>query len=163
MSTLGLLSTEPSPWPLAIELPGEPKGKGRPRFTTINGMARAYTPKPTRDYEDALREVGALVMRGRDVLDEALCVGVLAAFSVPASWSRKKQDAALAGIVRPTGKPDADNLVKMLDALNGVVFRDDALIVEAHVQKVYAQAPLLRVLVTPIAAKPFAFGELTAA
>lgn len=34
-----------------FEIPGEPVAKGRPKFTTRGGFARAYTPKNTADYE----------------------------------------------------------------------------------------------------------------
>ena len=40
--------------------------------------------------------------------------------AIPTSWSKKKQAAALAGEVWPTGRPDLDNIVKLYaDAFNG--------------------------------------------
>jgi Holliday junction resolvase RusA-like endonuclease len=68
---------------------------------------------------------------------------------VPRSWPAKKRDAALTGVVRPTGRPDWDNLAKSgLDALNGIVFADDSQVVEATVKKVYSEVPLLRIEVS---------------
>ena len=49
--------------------------------------------------------------------------------------------AAMAGKVFPTKKPDLDNCAKMLDALNLVVWTDDAQIVDMHVRKVYHENP----------------------
>lgn len=128
---------------VVIELAGEPKGKGRPRFSRKGGFA--YTPQPTRNYEAALRYAGQVAMRGAAPIDGALRVDVLAAFPVPQSWSKIKQARAHAGTLRPTGRPDLDNVVKMLDALNGVVWRDDAQIVTATVQKRYSDRPRLRI------------------
>src|SRR5512146_558422 len=43
---------------------------------------------------------------------------------------------------QPTGKPDIDNLVKLVqDALAGVFYRDDQQIVELHATKEYGPVP----------------------
>lgn len=126
-----------------VELSGDPKGKGRPRFSRKGGFA--YTPTPTRNYEAALRLAGQAAMFTTPPIEGALKVDVLAAFSVPLSWSKKKREQALMGLIRPTGRPDLDNIIKMLDALNGVVWRDDAQIVVANIRKRYADRPRLRI------------------
>ena len=69
---------------------------------------------------------------------------VHAIMGVPSSWSGKKRDAALAGTVRPTGKPDCDNIAKQVYALKGVVWNDDAAIVDLHIVKTYGEGPMLR-------------------
>lgn len=131
--------------PVVIVLPGPPRGKGRPRFAMRGGRPGTYTDEKTRSYEGALRLAGAQAMAGAAPIDGALRVIVCATFPVPASWSKPKRERALAGAVRPTGKPDADNLLKVMDALNEVVFRDDAQVVEAVVAKVYGRVPSLRI------------------
>jgi Holliday junction resolvase RusA-like endonuclease len=131
---------------IIIELLGEPKGKGRPRFARRTG--HAYTPQKTAGYEACLRHEAALAMTGKPPLKGPLCAQVNAYFGVPPSWSAKKRAAALAGAVRPTRRPDADNIIKMLDGLNGVVFGDDAQIVSAIIEKHYSDRPRLRVEVT---------------
>jgi Holliday junction resolvase RusA-like endonuclease len=140
---------------IVVELPGEPIGKGRPRFrpvTTKDGRSfvNAYTPARTRAYERALAMTAKVAMRGKPPILGPLAVTVTAFFAVPASWSNKKRDAALAGIVRPTGRPDYDNVIKSLDALNTIVFADDAQIVQAKVAKVYDEQPRLRIEVAPL-------------
>lgn len=133
--------------PIRIELPGPPRGKGRPRFVRATG--RTYTPAETASYEGALKLAAQRVMGNRPPLDEALDVLFVAVFPVPASWSRKKREAALAGEIRPTVKPDGDNILKVSDALNEVVWRDDKSIVEATVQKFYGSRPRLVIEVMP--------------
>ena len=57
----------------------------------------------------------------------------------PASWSQKKQRAALAGQAFPTSKPDVDNVVKgIFDACNEVVWKDDKQVVDVAISKRYA-------------------------
>jgi len=70
---------------------------------------------------------------------------VSAYFGVPQSWGAKKRAAALAGAIRPAKRPDLDNVVKMLDALNEVVWRDDAQVVSGLIEKYYSDRPRLRV------------------
>jgi Holliday junction resolvase RusA-like endonuclease len=141
---------------IVVTLNGHPRGKGRPRSRIATGKAgqqfvSVYTDKETRTYEAMLRYAAERAMAvgipqgtPRAPLDCALRVRVTAVFLPPASWSGKKRREALAGIVRPTGKPDGDNLLKCVgDALNGVVWRDDSLVVEWVIRKFYGERPML--------------------
>lgn len=139
---------------ITIRLAGVPEGKGRARSTLIKPRGKPafisnYTPANTRRYESNLKFVAQETMGDRAPLEGPLKVCVFAAFPVPASWSKKKQAAALAGLIRPTTKPDADNLMKVLDALNQVVWRDDSQIVDGFVRKLYSETPGLIVTIEP--------------
>jgi Holliday junction resolvase RusA-like endonuclease len=133
--------------PILIRLAGEPKGKGRPRFVKQTG--RAFTPAATRSYEAALRFAAQEAMAGRAPLEGALRVEIRAGFPIPASWSKYKRESAALGTIRPTVKPDADNLAKMLDALNEVVWRDDKQAVSVLIEKRYSVTPDLTISVGP--------------
>jgi len=126
-----------------IILSGQPVGKGRPRFTRAG---RTYTPAKTKEYEQKLRQAAILAMKDQDrEPTEMPCrVVILAQFQIPKSWPKYKQQAALTGEgnYKP-GKPDIDNIAKAaLDAMNGIVFKDDALVSKLEVEKRYGQ-PLL--------------------
>lgn len=124
---------------VVIELAGEPRAKGRPRF----GRGHTYTPQPTRNYENDLRFMAVKAMSGNPPMEGPLSVGIVAAFGVPKSWSKAKQASALLGALRPTGRPDIDNCMKIIDALNGIVWIDDAQVVNATIKKVYSDRPRL--------------------
>jgi Holliday junction resolvase RusA-like endonuclease len=128
---------------IIVELAGEPRGKGRPRFSRKSG--HAYTPAPTRSYEAELKHMAVIAMGGRAPIEGAVRVVVRAFFPVPASWSKKKQAQAINQEIRPTKKPDWENIAKMLDAFNQVVWRDDAQVVSGEITKRYALRPCLRV------------------
>lgn len=106
-----------------------------------------FTDQATRLFESRLKLAGIEAMRGKEPLDEALSVTVDAFMPIPASWSRAKRQAALDLDLMPTGKPDWDNLAKVTDALNGVVWRDDAAIVRGVVTKFYSDRPRLEIAV----------------
>ena len=124
---------------LLIRINGIPQGKGRPRFTK---GGKAYTPQKTRRYEEAVRGAAMLAAQAQGFVkhddDTPLEACISAWFPVPASWSKKKRAAAMAGDIYPTAKPDADNLAKaILDALNGIAYRDDKQVVSCTVGKRY--------------------------
>lgn len=131
--------------PVTITVLGEPKGKGRGRVGRLaNGRPVVFTPSATRTYEGRLQDAASAEMGGRPPMEGPVEVHMLAQFLVPASWSKKKQAAALCGEIRPTKKPDGDNILKCCDALNKMVWRDDSQIVKATVEKRYgAQARLV--------------------
>jgi len=119
-----------------ITIPGIARGKARIR---TNG-GRFFMDTKTRNAEAWIKHcaMGAVPVP----LDGALAVRLEVACQVPASWSRTKRAQALAGGLRPAGKPDCDNIAKLhLDPLNGLVWRDDAQVVELTVVKRYADAP----------------------
>ena len=64
-------------------------------------------------------------------------------FQIPISKPRRWRDQAVAGIVRPTTKPDADNLAKHLTDVMGQVgfWLDDRQVVELVVRKWYGVEP----------------------
>lgn len=145
------MSAEPG---IVIILAGAPQGKGRPRIGRMaNGRPMAFTPANTRSYESALRLAAQERMRDRAPWDGPIELQMEARFPVPASWSRRKREDALAGRLAPTTKPDADNLLKTLDALNEVVWRDDRQIVSATVRKLYSERPALWIRVAPLLAR----------
>jgi len=127
---------------VSFTVPGEPIGKGRPRATTRAGHAALYTPKKTANYESLIAHAAYQAMAGAVPLECACQVQLSITVGVPASWSKKKQAAALLGEVLPTKKPDTDNVVKaVFDGMNGVVWRDDVQAVDLFVRKRYGSSP----------------------
>ena len=126
-------------------VPGAPRGKGRPRTAVIGGHARIFTDSKTRAEEGAIRVIAAAAMQGRDPFDGPVVLRCCAYRQIPASWSAKKRAAAEAGDLLPVSKPDLDNYVKMMDALNGIVVRDDSQIVSAVIHKRFSLQPRLAI------------------
>lgn len=135
---------------LRIVIPGEPRGKGRPRFGRSRaGFAVAYTDDKTAAYENlvklAARQAGAVA------IDGPLSVQIAAYFVPAQSWSKKRRAAALAGHEAPS-RFDIDNISKaVLDGLNGVAFADDKQVVTLFVRKAFAEEARCEVQVFPVA------------
>lgn len=128
-------------------VPGDPQGKGRPKASSRGGFVRMYTPALTRQYEDKIARLGEIARGEFPVLATPISLRVVAHHPIPASWSKKKQQLALAGDVIP-GKPDLDNVAKaVLDALNGVIYLDDKQVVRLVAEKRYSFDPRVEVYV----------------
>lgn len=138
---------------LTFQIPITPQGKDRARARIIKTrqgqqFVSMYTTAKTRSYEDDIKSYATKAMRGRESFDGPLTVTIDATFPVPASWSNAKWGRAVTGIIRPTGKPDFDNLAKAItDACNKIVYRDDAQIVDCRVRKFYGKTPSLLITV----------------
>ena len=128
---------------------GEPVGKGRPRFAKRGNFVSTYTPQKTKTYEDEIRMMARAAMGSSEPLETSVTVAIYIRVGIPASYSKQKRKDALAGTIKPTKKPDLDNIAKaFLDAMNEIVYLDDKQVVGLHVTKVYAETPAVEVMVT---------------
>lgn len=130
---------------LAFTVPGEVRGKARPRIVKIGGFSRLTADKKTASYENLVALACREAMGAREPLEGAVSLTITARFMPPASASKKARAAMLRGDVRPTKKPDWDNIGKVSDALNGIAWRDDAQVVAGSVFKVFSEIPGLDV------------------
>lgn len=123
-------------------VPGEPRGKQRARA----GQGRHYTPAETVAAERAITWAAKVAMGNRRPLEGPVRLDIRAAFSFPASWSKKRKDETFWKV----SKCDRDNIEKLAaDALKGVVWIDDAQVCCGEVCKFYAAAPGLAITVRP--------------
>lgn len=135
---------------LHFTVPGEPRGKGRPRFSSRGGFVRSYTDAKTRTYEELVTRQASLAYADCDPLPSPMSVRIICHAGIPVSWSKRKQQAALQGTVIP-GKPDLDNVAKaVLDAMNKVIYLDDAQVIRLVIEKKYSLEPRLEVYVNEI-------------
>lgn len=131
---------------ISITLAGAPLGKERVRLRRATG--HLYTPERTLNYEARLAAAGQEAMAGRPLLDGPLRLDVMAYVAIPVSKSKRWKADAQAGRVRPTGKPDGDNMLKAIaDGLNLIVWTDDSRIVDMRVRKFYSVAPRVEIAV----------------
>ena len=133
-------------------VPGEPQGKGRPRFSSRVGRTFARTPEATVVYENLIRVEYERQCYGHRYDDsDMLSLQVIAHYGIPSSASKRKKQDMVTGKIRPTKKPDADNVLKVVaDSLNQIAYRDDAQIVNVQVAKFYSHTPRLSISIKNI-------------
>jgi len=126
---------------IKLVIPGEPVAKGRPRVTKWG----TYTPEKTKNYETLVKEL-FFIEHGQTLLEGQLAINIKAYFSIPKSTSKKNKNLMIDGKIRPTKKPDADNILKIIgDALNDIAYKDDKQIVSANIEKYYSDEPRVQI------------------
>lgn len=132
-----------------LVIPGKPMGKQRPRVLK-NGIS--YTPKETVNYETYIKTIYATEC-GQEPLQGALQMKITAYFPIPKSASKVKKKAMERGDIRPTKRPDSDNIIKIVaDALNGLAYKDDSQIVSCTLDKYYSEVPRVQVQIRKVEA-----------
>lgn len=132
---------------VSFTIHGEPMGKARPKFSTQGGFVRAVTPQKTVNYETLVKmeyqtQCGGFMFEK----NAALAIKIVAYKPVPKNTSKRKLNQIADGVIRPTKKPDWDNVGKLIcDALNKIAFYDDAQIIDGRVIKLYSDYPHVEV------------------
>lgn len=139
---------------VTFTIPGQPQAKGRARIVKIAGFARMATPAKTLAYEGLIATLAQQAMIAAGSAEPLLgpcCIEIDAAYTAPASWSKKRTERVLSGLERPTTKPDADNVLKAVcDGINGIVWRDDVQAVDCRITKRYGTTPGVTVRVQEV-------------
>lgn len=117
-----------------VVVTGKIRGKARPRIC----RGHAFTPKDTVQYEKLVRN--CYKQQDGRYLEGPIKALIIAYYKIPKSYSKKRVQAIRDGLEKPTKKPDADNIGKIiLDSLNGIAYKDDSQIVEIRVIKRYTE------------------------
>lgn len=129
---------------ITFEVLGKPQGKARVKVTQRNGFALAYTPDKTTNYENLIKLCYMNKKTQNELTREPIVMTIRAEYEIPKSFSQKKRIEALNGKLRPTTKPDLDNIAKIVcDALNKVAYYDDNQVIDLYVTKFYSNQPRL--------------------
>lgn len=108
-------------------IPGDPVPQGRPRACLIGGRVVMYDPKTSKDWKKIVSQVASLYCK--KPFSGALSLELT-------FWLRKAKSCKEAD---PIKRPDVDNLGKaVMDACNGILYKDDSQIISLSVYKRYA-------------------------
>lgn len=144
---------------IVFTVPGKPIAKGRPRASArivpVNGKPTAivsiHTPKETVAAEKAVRLAYLNAARGAKPLTCPVKVTVEAIFAVPPSWPKAIREAAATGKLWHVGRPDGDNLEKLiLDSLNEIAWVDDGQIAVMIAAKRYGHPERTVITIEPL-------------
>jgi Holliday junction resolvase RusA-like endonuclease len=127
---------------------GDPKGKGRPRFSRVGKFTKTYTDAKTKMYEEKIASAARLATYPHEPLTTPIAVFMRINVPIPTSYSKKRKEACLLGVEMPCKKPDIDNVAKgILDAMNGIVYKDDVQVVRLTLHKQYSTEPSVYIMV----------------
>lgn len=129
---------------LQFKILGEPVPWGRVKRSR-SGFA--YVPKKTREAKESAAAQIAHQLQEQapefKLLTAPLCLDIVV--------YRSKPKSAKKGDKYPSKRPDLDNFIKLvLDAMNSIVFVDDAQVVELHAEKQYDERPRVEIIVAEL-------------
>jgi Holliday junction resolvase RusA-like endonuclease len=139
--------------PIRFTVRGLPVPQGTARAFMAGGRARIATDSnransPIGAWRAAIRNEAQIAMGERPLIGDAVALSV--SFTLP----RPQGHFGVRGL-KPsaplwvTKKPDIDKLLRaLLDGMTNVVFRDDSLVCDVRMTKVYGDAPGVSVEVT---------------
>lgn len=124
---------------ITFQVPGDPVPWARAR---LGKTGLHFTPEKQRSYMTMVRDYGATAMGGLPLIEGPVELSIIATFLRPKSAPKRNPPRW-----KPT-RPDASNYLKLCeDALNRVVWKDDAQVARLSVVKQFGDAPSLAVTV----------------
>lgn len=132
----------------------EPIQQQRPRARRMPKGVMLYDPKKVKQFKIAVGNMAKEQMKQNEwerLEDRPLMLDVTFYRPIQQSISKAEHDRRARHEVLPIVKPDCDNYVKScLDSLNGIVWKDDALITDIRARKRYAEQPRIEIEVEEI-------------
>ena len=127
---------------------GEPVGKARPR----HGKYKTYTPSKTKSVENNIAYFYKVNIK--HYFEGYVRLKLDLYYSIAKSDSKKMQQMKLNNELRPSKKPDIDNVLKLvLDALNEVAYKDDTQVIEVECKKFFSINPRIEITLEDINGK----------
>lgn len=126
---------------ITVEIPGEPQAQARQRHRLVRTrdgrqFVTNYQPAECRNWKATAQEHMRTAMGERAPYTGAVALVISAFFACPRSQWRTRTPLPARWKI---GKPDLDNCAKaVMDSAIGVLFLDDAQVVDLRVQKIVA-------------------------
>jgi len=133
----------------AMEIKTKAVAKGRPRYSPHG----AYTPRKTKEFEELVQLSFMRKANKENVFKEPSQRPISAKIEIelrpPESLSHKKFRTFIG---KPhIHRPDADNIAKaILDALNGLAYKDDNQVFELYIRKRYGEEDRIVVILEEV-------------
>ncbi|RUL56477.1 RusA family crossover junction endodeoxyribonuclease [Lysinibacillus antri] len=127
---------------IQFEIPGDVQAQQRPKFSRAGNGVKAVDPQESRDYKSFVRLVAS--QHAPDVLiTEPIKLTIDVYRKIPKDkQTGPKMKLIGEGKLRPTTKPDIDNLAKGIkDGLSKVLWHDDSQVIELVARKWYSENP----------------------
>lgn len=136
---------------IEMTLPIEPVQQARPRARRIGNGISMYDPKKVKDYKILVAKIAGDKYTSEPLKGD-LIVDLTFAVAIQKSITKAERLKRVSNEHRPHMRPDVDNYIKStLDGLNGVLWDDDAQIVDLNAHKVYDVIPHVDIHVVEIA------------
>lgn len=128
---------------ITLDIEGDPISWKRTGRRSICGKVLVYD-RQAKEKEQTRWQLRSQYKE--EPLTTALLADITIYRRIPKSTSKKRREQMLCGMIRPMTRPDSDNFSKYIqDSMTGIVYRDDAQIVDLYVHKFYSDRPRTKI------------------
>lgn len=133
---------------LKFEIPGVIQPQERPRFSRRSKKVVTHDAPKSKDFKDFVKLV-AWKYKPSELITEPIKLKADIYLMPPKKYhTGPKRKLIASGELRPTTKPDLDNLIKGIkDGCNKIIWHDDSQIVDMTVRKFYSEKPRAEVTI----------------
>lgn len=133
---------------LKIEIPGVIQPQERPRFSRRGKNVVTHDAPKSKNFKDFVKLV-AWQNKPSELITGPIKLQADIYIMPPKKYHTGPKRALIAsGELRPTKKPDLDNLIKGIkDGCNKIIWHDDSQIVDMTVRKFYSEQPRAEVTI----------------
>lgn len=144
---------------VCFTIPGTPGTKDRPRATArivgegsdARAISTVYSDPAMERAEAEIARLWRIAARGHATISGPIRLKIVAVFETPPSWPRATQRAAAEARVWHVGRPDLDNIEKLvLDSLNKLAWADDGQVAIVEKAKRYGSPARVEVTVSAV-------------
>lgn len=135
---------------IKLTFDGEPVSAGRPRFARRGNYVSTYDPPKSKQAKQVIASLAKKEATG-ELIEGPIMVEAYFYKAMPKAFSKTKKKQGIDGTLRPVTKPDTDNYVKLLlDAINGIFYKDDNQVVDVIGHKYYTDKPRTEIIITSL-------------
>lgn len=133
---------------IEMVIPGVTQAQERPRFSRMGEKVVTHDAPKSKSYKDFVKLV-AWQNKPSELIAGPIKLQADIYLMPPKNLHTGPKRALIAsGELRPTKKPDLDNLIKGIkDGMSKIIWHDDAQIVEMTVRKYYSEQPRAEVTI----------------
>jgi len=117
-------------------------------------MAHIYAAPEQKKFEALVQEAAEAAFKeqaGGEIFQNEVSVTIFQFLPWPKNTTKKELARIESGLAAPTKKPDNSNVAKSVeDAMNKVVFKDDAQVTDLLVRKRFSDKPRISVMITEL-------------
>lgn len=128
---------------------GEPYGKTNMIPTRRGNHLSLANPTKNKNYMSLVQDAWLSANVEKIPDNYKITLQIVAHFQIPKATSKRKHALMLQHLIKPTKRPDCDNISKVIcDALNGLAFYDDSMVTDLFVSKRYGSTPRTEIYIT---------------
>lgn len=117
------------------------------------GRYKLYKPKKVMEYTKYIQIIAKQYMlkNSLKLTEMPIKMALMIGLPISATWSKKRREMALKGLIKHKSKPDSENFAILIkNALQNIVYKNDSQICVYYEEKFYVEHPYVKIKIEEI-------------